>query len=262
MLSEKTEQRIISWDITKKVNCLFRTISMNKDDVSPCLPYFVKCKNGNPELNVFTNTVLYNVSKPHSGKDVLVSISSSRTPLIYHTESHLECPRKFSVRTETNRNKICCGCVSVCFVKPKTKNFGMFWCLDLYWNNWKKQNCFETNRNNPKFSEKYQNMLSIKLFWMVFCLFWFNRNVKTLCFGIEPKQAKQTVTKQTKTNRNNPNFFEKIPKYALYHTVSVAGAETSFGSSFGRFQSKLISKDTLVTPTSNNSRDTILLRRS
>ena len=24
------------------------------------------------------------------------------------------------------------------------------------------------------------------------------------------------------TNRNNPNFFEKIPKYAFYHTVSVA----------------------------------------
>jgi hypothetical protein len=31
-----------------------------------------------------------------------------------------------SVRTETNRNKICCGFVSVCFVKPKTKNVGLF----------------------------------------------------------------------------------------------------------------------------------------
>jgi hypothetical protein len=28
-----------------------------------------------------------------------------------------------------------------------------------------------TNLNNPKFSEKYQNMLSIKLFRLVFCLF-------------------------------------------------------------------------------------------
>jgi hypothetical protein len=93
---------------------------------------------------------------------------------------------------------------------------------NLYWNNWNKQNCFETNRNNPKFSEKYQNILSIKLFWLVFCLFRFNRNIETLCFGIEPKQSKQTVSKQTKTNRNNLKFSEKIPKYALYQTVSVA----------------------------------------
>ncbi len=44
-------------------------------------------------------------------------------------------------------------------------------------------NCFETNRNNPKFSEKYQNMFSIKLFWLVFCLFQFNLNTETRCFG-------------------------------------------------------------------------------
>ncbi|MFN9943460.1 MAG: hypothetical protein ACK56I_28705, partial [bacterium] len=77
-------------------------------------------------------------------------------------------------------------------------------------------NCLETNRNNPKFSEKYQNMLSIKLFWLVFSLFWFNQNIKILCFCKEPKQPKFD------TNRNNPKFSEKMPKYALYHTVSVA----------------------------------------
>jgi hypothetical protein len=41
--------------------------------------------------------------------------------------------KKNSVLTKTNRNKICFGCVSVCFVKPKTKNFGcfgLFWCLE------------------------------------------------------------------------------------------------------------------------------------
>jgi hypothetical protein len=68
-------------------------------------------------------------------------------------------------------------------------------------------------------------MLSIKLFRLVFCLFRFNQHIETLCFGIEPKQPKQTVSKQTKTNRknrNNPKFSEKIAKYALYHTVSVA----------------------------------------
>jgi hypothetical protein len=40
---------------------------------------------------------------------------------------HLGCPRnkqtKISVRTETNRNKICFGFVWVCFVKPKTLKF-------------------------------------------------------------------------------------------------------------------------------------------
>ncbi len=47
----------------------------------------------------------------------------------------------------------------------------------------------KTNRKNPKFSEKYQNILSIKLFRLLFCLFRFNRNTETLCFGKEPKQT-------------------------------------------------------------------------
>ena len=46
------------------------------------------------------------------------------------------------------------------------------------------------------------------------CIGW-----SSVCFGIEPKQPKQNCFE---TNRNNPNFFEKIPKYAFYHTVSVA----------------------------------------
>ncbi len=36
-------------------------------------------------------------------------------------------------------------------------------------------------------------MLSIKLFRLLFCLFWFNQNTETLCFGIEAKQPKQTI---------------------------------------------------------------------
>jgi hypothetical protein len=98
-------------------------------------------------------------------------------------------------------------------------------------------------------------MLSVKLFRLVFCLFQFNRNIETLCFGIEPKQPKQTKTNRNKLN--NPKVFEKIPKYALYRPVSVAllfvlvqlelrnktfvsdSAETSFGSSFGCFEMKL-----------------------
>ncbi len=63
-------------------------------------------------------------------------------------------------------------------------------------------------------------MLPIKLFRLVFCLFRFNRNIETPVFGIEAKQPKQ-------------------------HFVSDS-AETSFGSSFGCFESKLVLKDTLL----------------
>jgi len=58
-------------------------------------------------------------------------------------------------------------------------------------------------------------MLPITLFRLVFCLFWFNRNIETLCFGIE---AKRFISDS---------------------------AETSFGSHFSCFVLKLVSKDTL-----------------
>jgi hypothetical protein len=69
----------------------------------------------------------------------------------------------------------------------------------------------ETNQNNPKFSEKYPNMLSFKLFGLVFCLFWLIRNIETLCFGIEAKQPKQTVLKQTEKTETNV-LFRIVPK--------------------------------------------------
>jgi hypothetical protein len=61
---------------------------------------------------------------------------------------------------------------------------------------------------------------------LLFCLFRFSRNTETLCFGIEAKQLKQTFGSD--------------------------GAETSFGSSFGCFESKLVLKNTL--PTTNDQR--------
>ena len=97
----------------------------------------------------------------------------------------------------SNRNKAKQDLFLLCFglfrvTKYKKFRFvpACFGVSNLYRNNQNKQNCFETNQNNPKFSEKYQNMLSIK----------------TLCFGIE---AKQTVLKQTKINQNNPKFSDK-----------------------------------------------------
>jgi hypothetical protein len=85
----------------------------------------------------------------------------------------------------------------------------------------------ETNQNNPKFSEKHPNILSFKLFELVFCLFRFIRNMETLCFGIEAKQPKQTVLKQTEKNRNKRFVSDS--------------AETTFGG----FEWKLVLKDTL-----------------
>ncbi len=127
-----------------------------------------------------------------------------------------------------------------------------------------------------------QTKIVLNMFGWVFCLFRFNRNIETLCFGIEAKQPKLTVSKQTKKtrknekNRKNPNFSVKNSKicslsncFCWYSVcfgsietsklfVSVLkrnnqnkrfvsdSAETSFCSSFGCFESKLVkTKDTL-----------------
>jgi hypothetical protein len=117
----------------------------------------------------------------------------------------------------------------------------------------------------------------------------FNRNIETLYFGIEAKQPKQTVSKQTekkpkkqkyrknRKKRENPKFSVKKSKicslsncfgwssvcFGSFETLKLSvsvlkrnnrnkhvvsdSAETSFGSSFGCYKSKLISKDTLVS---------------
>ncbi len=85
-------------------------------------------------------------------------------------------------------------------------------------------------------------MLSIKLFRLVFCLFRFNRNIETLCFGIDAKQPKQTISQK---NQNKPketgkpqNFPEKIPKCAPYQTFSVGQCRNQFWFQFRLFRIK------------------------
>ncbi len=72
----------------------------------------------------------------------------------------LGCPRNkqkyISVRTETNRKKICFTFVSVCFVKPKTKNFGLFRCFEPKSKQPKQTELF---RNKPKQTETTLNFL-------------------------------------------------------------------------------------------------------
>jgi hypothetical protein len=82
-------------------------------------------------------------------------------------------------------------------VKLKTKNFGLFWFVP-------KQT--ELFRKKPKQTKTALNFLkntqicslSNCLGWSFVC--WFNQNIETLCFGIEEKQPKQTVSKQTEKN--------------------------------------------------------------
>jgi hypothetical protein len=102
------------------------------------------------------------------------------------------CPRNKNLGSNRNKPKqdlfrLCFGL----FRETKNKKFRFvsvcFGVSTLYRNNWNK-NCFETNKHflkNTKYA-LYQTVM------VVFCLFRFNRNIETLCFGIEPKQPKQT----------------------------------------------------------------------
>ncbi len=76
------------------------------------------------------------------------------------------CPRNekknFSVRTETNRNKICFAFVSVRFVKPKIFLFRLF-------------RCFEPVSKQPKQTEQFRNEPKQSgIFWKIstFCKVW------------------------------------------------------------------------------------------
>ncbi len=109
---------------------------------------------------------------------------------------------KINFRSNRNKPKQDLFCVNlVCFSVS-----------NLYQNNRNKQNCFETNRNNAKFHEKYPNILSFKLFGWVFCLLRFNPNIETLCFGIEAKQPKQTVSKQKEKKNKKTKKSKKTKK--------------------------------------------------
>ena len=118
-------------------------------------------------------------------------------------------------------------------------------------------------------------MLPIKLFRLVFCLFRFNLNIETLCFGIEVKQPNKLFRNKQKQTGKTQNFLKKYQNKLLIilfrllfclfrfngntETLCLGieakqpkqmfcsdSAKTSFSSSFGCFESKLVSKDTLI----------------
>ncbi len=90
-------------------------------------------------LNTHTDTVKYSLYTSQT-------VWTPRNNLLY-----LGCPRNekknVSVRTETNRNKICFAFVSVCFVKPKQIFFGLFRCFESILKQSKQTELF---RNEPK----------------------------------------------------------------------------------------------------------------
>ncbi len=114
---------------------------------------------------------------------------------------------KISVRTEKNLNRFCFGL----FHETKNKN-----CRFVSKPISKQPKQTELFRNKPQQPSIFIKISKYALYQtvsVVLCLFRFNRNIKTLCFDIEVKQPKHTISKQTKTNHNKPektlNFLKK-----------------------------------------------------
>ncbi len=108
---------------------------------------------------------------------------------------------------DSNRNKPKQDLFRLCFGlfrEIKNQNFGLFQCFEPISKQPKQTELFQNKPKQPYIFWKIPNLPSIKLFQLVFCLFQFNRNIETLCFGIEAKQLKQIISKQTKTNRKKP----------------------------------------------------------
>jgi hypothetical protein len=116
----------------------------------------------------------------------------------------------------SNRNTPKQDLFRVCFVKPKIKNFGLFRCFEPISKQPKQTELFG---NKPKQTEITLNFLkNTQIYSLLNCsgrssvCFRFNRNIETLCFGIEAKQPKQTVSKQTEKNENNEKNEKKTKK--------------------------------------------------
>ncbi len=131
--------------------------------------------------------------------------------------SGVGCPRNkqkiISVRTETNQNKIRIGFVSVCFMKPKTKNFGLFRCFEPISKQPKQTELFH---NKPKQTETTLNFLkNTQIYSLLNCLGGSSvcfDSIETLCFGIEVKQPKQTVSKQIEKTEKTKKKRKKTKK--------------------------------------------------
>jgi hypothetical protein len=96
-------------------------------------------------------------------------------------------------------------------MKPKRKNFGLFQCFEPISKHSKQTDLFH---NKPKQTETTLNYLKNSqiyslLNWvgLLFVLVQSNS-----CFGIEAKQLKQTISKQTEKNEKNEKKTKKTRK--------------------------------------------------
>ncbi len=97
--------------------------------------------------------------------------------------SKLGCPRneqkKFRLELKQTEDlfRLCFGL----FRQSKNKKFLFLSVFQPISTQTKQTELFRNKPKQPEIScKKYQNMLSIKMFWLLFCLFWLNRNTKTL----------------------------------------------------------------------------------
>ncbi len=110
----------------------------------------------------------------------------------------------------SNRNKpkqdlfrVCFGLFRFVSLNQKEKVSVCFGVSNLYRNNRNKQICFVINRNNPKFSEKFPNILSFKLCGWVFR---FNQNS---LFQNRSETTETNFSKQTEKNEKNEKKLKK-----------------------------------------------------
>ena len=89
-------------------------------------------------------------------------------------------------------------------MKPKTKNFGLFRCFEPISKQPKQTDLF---RNKPKQTETTLYFLkNFQIYSLLNCLGGSSvcfGSIETLCFGIEAKQPKQTVSKQIEKTEKN-----------------------------------------------------------
>jgi hypothetical protein len=107
------------------------------------------------------------------------------------------------------KNKICFALVSVWFVKPKTKIFGLFRCFKPISKQPKQTDLF---RNKPKQTETTLNFLkNTQIYYLLNCL-----GGSSVCFGsIETSKLSDSVEKRNNRNkllRNKPKKNEKTEK--------------------------------------------------
>ncbi len=98
-------------------------------------------------------------------------------------------------------------------MKPNRINFGLFRCFEPISKQPKQTDLF---CNKPKQTETTLNFWkNFQICYLLNCLGGSSvcyGSIKTLCFGIEAKQPKQTVSKQTEKNEKNKKT-EKTEKF-------------------------------------------------